>query len=202
MKNCDRRHVPRFMYVQGRSCTQLSPLSVAFEKNSARMHASESHKVPFAHDGEAERSWITLADLPSRALFHSTFLLLFPFLSLSLSLSLLFRFLQNSKAAVICFLNVTMASIRLMGLINLLLLFNPAAAAMKHGYIGPTATSVGLVGIQRMAPRPTRPPSMEESTGELRKRRLPDSIYSLIPKAWCGFVDGDFGKSEAQSLFA
>lgn len=95
-----------------------------------------------------------------------------------------------------------MASIRLTGFINLLLLFDPAAAAMKYGYIEPTATLVGLVGIQRMAPRPTRPPIIKESSGELRKRRLPDSIYSLIPKSWCGFIDGDFGKSEAHFLVA
>ena len=89
-----------------------------------------------------------------------------------------------------------MASIHLIGFINLLLLINPATAAMAYGYIGPTSTTVGSVGIQIMAPRPTRPPSIDENIGELRKRRLPDSIYSRIPASWCGFVNGDFSKSE------
>ncbi|MCJ1342838.1 hypothetical protein MMC31_001027 [Peltigera leucophlebia] len=84
-----------------------------------------------------------------------------------------------------------MASLRLMGLANLLLLLNPVTAVMEYGYIGPTPTSFGLVGIQSMAPRPTRPPNMDENNGELRKRRLPDSIYSRIPKSWCAFVNGD-----------
>lgn len=96
-----------------------------------------------------------------------------------------------------------MASTRLMGFTNLLLVFNLAAAAMGRGYIGPTPTSGDLVGIQiqSMAPRPTRPPSMDENTGELRKR-LPDSIYSPLPYSWCAFIDGDFGKSEDHFVLA
>lgn len=93
---------------------------------------------------------------------------------------------------------------RLMGFTNLLLLFNLAAAAMGRGYIGPTPTSGDLVKIQiqSMAPRPTRSPSMNENIEELRKRRLPDSIYSRIPNSWCAFANGDFGKSEDHFLLA
>lgn len=100
-------------------------------------------------------------------------------------------------------MNIPMASMRLMGFTNLLLLFNLAAAAMGRGYIGPTPTSGDLVKIQiqSMAPRPTRLPSMDENTEELRKR-LPDSINSRIPKSWCAFVNGDFGKSEDHFLLA
>lgn len=93
-----------------------------------------------------------------------------------------------------------MALIRLIGLTNLLLLLNLVAAAMEYGYLRPTPTSFGLVGIQSMAPRPTRPPSMDESNGELRKRGLPDSISSLVPKSWCAFIEGNFSKSEARFL--
>lgn len=92
-----------------------------------------------------------------------------------------------------------MASIPVMGFINLLLLFNPVAATVGYGFIRPTPTTVGLVEIQHMAPRPTRPPSMDEINVELRKRRLPDSIFSAIPKSWCAFLEGDFGKFEAHS---
>lgn len=92
-----------------------------------------------------------------------------------------------------------MASIRVMGFMNLILLFNPVAATVEYGFIRPTPISLGLIGIQPMAPRPTRPPSIDEINGELRKRRLPDNIYSAIPDSWCAFLDGDFGKSEAHS---
>lgn len=95
-----------------------------------------------------------------------------------------------------------MASIRNLVFMNLLLLFNLVVATLEYEFIGPTPTSVGLVGMQRMAPRPTRPPSMVEINGELRKRRLPDSILSIIPNSWCGFVEGYFGKSEAHFLVA
>lgn len=95
-----------------------------------------------------------------------------------------------------------MASIRNLVFRNLLLLFNLVAATLEYEFIGPTQTSVGLVGMQRMAPRPTRPPSMVEINGELRKRRLPDSIFSAIPNSWCGFIEGYFSKSEAHFLVA
>ena len=116
----------------------------------------------------------------------------------------LILFLQNSKAALDCPMNITMASKRLIGFTNLLLVFSLAAAVMGRGYIGPTPTSGDLVEIQiqNMAPRPTRPPSMDEITRELRKRRLPDSIFSLIPTSWCGLVDGDIGKFEDHFLLA
>lgn len=137
-----------------------------------------------------KESWSFIAGLLTCLLFH--FVLLF-----------LCLFLQNSKAALGCFMNITMASISLMGFTNLLLLFNLGAAAMGRGYIGPTPTSGDLVGIQihSMAPRPTRPPSMDENTGELRKR-LTDGIYSSIPYSWCAFIHGDTGKSEDHFLLA
>lgn len=86
-----------------------------------------------------------------------------------------------------------------MGFTNLLLVFNLGAAAMGRGYIGPTPTSGDLVGIQiqSMAPRPTRPPSMDENTGELRKR-----LTDGIPYSWCAFIEGDSGKSEDHFLLA
>ncbi len=100
---------------------------------------------------------------------------------------------------IVCIISIAMASIRVMEFMNLLLLFNPVAATVEYGFIRPTQSSLGLVGIQPMAPRPTRPPSMDGVNGELRKRRLPDSIYSAIPDSWCAFIEGNFGKSEAHS---
>lgn len=135
-----------------------------------------------------KESWSFIAGLLTCLLFH--FVLLF-----------LFLFFQNSKAALGCFMNITMASISLMVFKNLLLVFNLAAAAMGRGYIGPTPTSGDLVGIQiqSMAPRPTRPPSMDENTRELRKR-LTNIID--IPYSWCAFIHGDTGKSEDHFLLA
>lgn len=131
-----------------------------------------------------------MAGLPPRTLSPFEFLVLFPL-----------AFLRAAKQPFFApSRKITMVPMRLMRLTNLLLLLNPAGAAMKYGYIGPTPTSFGLVGMQSMAPRPTRPPIMDENNGELRKRILPDSIYSLIPKSWCAFVNGDFGKSEAHIL--
>lgn len=101
-------------------------------------------------------------------------------------------------------MNIAMVSRRVIGPISLLLLllFNPAATTVGYGFIGPTPTSVGLIGIQRMAPRPTRPPRIDENNGELRKRTVPDSILSAIPPYWCGFIEGNFGKAEAHFLAA
>lgn len=79
---------------------------------------------------------------------------------------------------------------------GLLLLFNSVAATLGDGFIRPTPTSVGLVGLLSMAPRPTRPPRIDEINGELRKRRIPDNIYCAIPNSWCAFLEGDFGETK------
>lgn len=132
------------------------------------------------------RSWTSITALPPRAVLHFV-------------IHLSFLFSQSSKAVIVCIISIAMASIRVMEFMNLLLLFNPVAATVEYGFIRPTQTSLTLVGIQPMAPRPTRPPSMDEVNGELRKRRLPDSIYSAIPRSWCAFIEGNFGKFEAHS---
>lgn len=132
------------------------------------------------------RSWTSITALPPRAVLH-------------FGIHLSFLFPQCSKAVIVCFIHIAMASIPVMGFINLLLLFNPVAATVGYGFIRPTPTSVGLVEIQPMVPRPTRPPSMDEINVELRKRRLPDSIFSALPKSWCAFIEGDTGKFEAHS---
>lgn len=170
------------MYVQGKSCRELSPPSAATKKKPMHPNITKSLVLTTAR---LKESWSFMAGLLTRLLFH--FVLLF-----------LLLFLQNSKAALVCAMNIMMASMCLMRFTNLLLLFNLAAAAMGRGYIGPTPTSGDLVKIQiqSMAPRPTRSPSMDDNTEELRKRRLPDSIYSRIPKSWCAFANGNFGKSE------
>lgn len=110
-----------------------------------------------------------------------------------------FLFPQCSKAVIVCSIIIVMASVRVMGFMNLLLLFNPVAATVGYGFIRPTPTLVGLVETQPMAPSTTRPPSVNEINVELRKRRLPDSILSAIPDSWCAFINGDSGKFEAHS---
>lgn len=142
-----------------------------------------------AHESEAERLWNSMTGLHTSPHPFLLFDFLFSFFSSSFFTAAKQPFLDLGIS------NITMASIRVKGWTNFLLLLNPVAAAMEYGYsTGHAPTSFGLVGIQSMAPRPTRPPSMDEINGELRKRRLPDSIYSLIPKSWCGFVNGDYSK--------
>lgn len=95
------------------------------------------------------------------------------------SLSFLFSSEQQSSGVVVYPIVIAMASIRF---INLLLFFNPLTATLGYGFI-----------------RPTRPPSMDEINGELRKRRLPENSHCAIPYSWCAFLEGDFGKSEVHS---
>lgn len=179
------------VYVRARETHALIYLSLWKNSHVYMSPSNKYHTVFCAHEGEAERIWSSMVGLPPRTLFPFDFLFFF---------LIIFQFLQGGKAALLHSRNISMASLRLMGLANLLLLLNPVTAVMEYGYIGPTPTSFGLVGIQSMAPRPTRPPNMDENNGELRKRRLPDSIYSRIPKSWCAFVNGDTGEYEAHSL--
>lgn len=174
------------MYMHGNSCTYPS---VASEKKIPHvcMHPVSSNTN--AHESEAERLWNSMAGLHTSPHPFPPFDFLFSFFSSSFFTAAKQPFLVPGIS------NITMASILVKGFANFLLLLNPVAAAMEYGYSTRHApTSFGLVGIQSMAPRPTRPPSMDEINGELRKRRLPDSIYSLIPKSWCGFVNGDYSK--------
>lgn len=99
---------------------------------------------------------------------------------------------------VVCSMVIAMASIRVIRFMDLLLLFNPVTATLGYGFIRPTRTSVGLVGIQPMAPHPTRPPSIDEINGELRKRQLP-TLYPYLPDSWCAFLEGDWGEPEVHS---
>lgn len=135
-----------------------------------------------------QRGWKTRSWTLSRPYYPAMFS--------SLSFTYPFSFPQSSTAVVVCSMVIAMASIRVIRFMDLLLLFHPVAATLEYGFIRPTPTSVGLVGIQPMAPHPTRPPSMNEINGELRKRRLPDNIYSAIPKSWCAFLEGDWGEPE------
>lgn len=103
----------------------------------------------------------------------------------------------NNRMAVGKTMDITMTLGSFFRFISLVLLLVPATGA-RYLIEGASTTSPGLMPVDGISPRPTPAPEWNRAFNELRRRA--DSIISPAPPNWCGFVDGDYSKSEISIL--
>ena len=68
----------------------------------------------------------------------------------------------------------------------------PVALAVPWNGATPTPET-GLMAMNGMSPRPTPAPDLGSVPRELLKRA--SQYYISPPQNWCGFINGDYGKS-------